>query len=384
MRVLILGGRAPVALDHARRFMAQGASAFVADSIPCRLSGLSRAVVRTCRLPPPRYALREFATELARVIAAEKIDLVLPTCEEVFYLSRVRQRLPSGCNVFVSPLEKLRELHSKLSFLELARGCGVDVPESARVEQLGEAREWANGRPVVLKPEFSRFGVHVRLYSEGIPPDAPQLSQLGPWVVQEYRSGRELCSYGVAVDGVLRAQVTYEPSYRLARSSSYYFEPASVPAIDSFVARFVSRVGYTGQIAFDWILGSDGHPCVLECNPRAISGLHLFSRWDPLPAIIAGERSSPCVTPVNPRPRMLAAIMLTEGLRAALRRGQLHRWRADWNRASDVLGETGDVRPTLGALLDIGSYGWLALRQRCSLRQAATRDIEWDGEALAG
>ena len=41
MRVLILGGRAPVALDHARRFAAQGATAFVADSIPCRLSGTS-------------------------------------------------------------------------------------------------------------------------------------------------------------------------------------------------------------------------------------------------------------------------------------------------------------------------------------------------------
>ena len=384
MRVLILGGRAPVALDHARRFAAQGATAFVADSIPCRLSGTSRAVAGTFRLPPPRYALSEFATELARVIAAEKIDLVLPTCEEVFYLSRIRQRLPSGCNVFVAPLEQLRELHSKLRFLELASGCGVDVPESARVDELNEAREWASGRPVVLKPEFSRFGVHVRIYDKGIPPDAPPLPSLGPWVVQEYRGGRELCSYGIAVDGVLRAQVTYEPSYRLARSSSYYFEPAFVPAIDRFVARFVHRIGYTGQISFDWILGRDRPPCVLECNPRAISGLHLFSRSDPLPAAIAGDGAVSCVTPINPRPRMLAAIMLTEGLRSALRRGQVHRWRTDWNRASDVLSEPNDARPILGAVFDIGSYGWLALQQRCSLRQAATRDIEWDGEALAG
>ena len=81
---------------------------------------------------------------------------------------------------------------------------------------------------------------------------------------------------------------------------------------------------------------------------------------------------------------MLAAIMLTEGLRSALRRGKIRRWRTDWNRASDVLSEPNDARPTLGAIFDIGSSGWLALQQRCSLRQAATRDIEWDGEALAG
>jgi hypothetical protein len=383
MRVLILGGRAPVALDHARRFAAQGAKVFIADSIPCRLSGLSRAVTSTFRLPPPRYALREFGTELARVIAAERIDVVLPTCEEVFYLSSIRHRLPAGCNVFVSPFEQLRQLHSKLKFLELARGCGVDTPESARVDDLNEAREWAKGRPVVLKPEFSRFGVHVRIHREGIPRASPELPPVGPWVVQAFRGGRELCSYSIAVGGALRAHVTYEPSYRLARSSSFYFEPVSVPAIELFVERFVHRIGYTGQISFDWILDAEGGISVLECNPRAISGLHLFSRSAPLPAAIAGRPGSR-VMPDNPRPRMLAAVMLTAGLPLALRKGELHRWYTDWNRASDVLSESGDARPALGAISDMGSYGWLALRQRCSLRQAATHDIEWDGEALAG
>ena len=382
MRVLILGGRAPVALDHARRFAAQGATTFIADSIPCRLSGTSRAVVGTFRLPPPRYALRAFAAELARIIGAERIDLLLPTCEEVFYLGRVRHRLPAACNVFVSSWDQLQQLHSKWTFLELAKTCGVECPVSARVHDLNEAREWAQGRPVALKPEFSRFGVHVRLYREGIPVDALPLPALGPWVVQEYRRGRELCSYGIAVDGVLRAHVAYEPRYRLASSSSYYFEPVSAPAIERCVQRLVHQSNYTGQIAFDWVVSDAGHPCVLECNPRAISGLHLFSRWDPLPAAIANADSVSVLTPVNPRPRMLAAIMLTAGLHSAIRQGQLRRWRADWRRAHDILAEAGDVRPTLGAILDLGSYAQLALHHRCTLRQAATRDIEWDGEPL--
>jgi hypothetical protein len=382
VRVLILGGRAPAALDHARRFAAQGWTTYIADSIPCKLSGLSRAVTKNFRLPPPRYALPEFARGLARLIAAERIDVVLPTCEEIFYVSRVRHRLPATCNVFVAPFEALRELHSKWIFLRLATGCGVEIPESARVAGLDEAREVAQGRPVVLKPEFSRFGVHVRIYPAGIPASAPALPARGPWIVQAYRAGRELCSYSIAVNGELQAHVAYEPSYRLARSSGYYFEPISHPPIEAFVARFVRQIGYTGQISFDWILGAGGRLTVLECNPRAISGLHLFARSDPLPGAIAGDGTS-LVIPANPQPRMLAAMMLTAGLTAALRTGDFNRWHNDWTRASDVLAEPGDVRPAFGAIADMGSYAWLALRQCRSLREAATNDIEWDGEALS-
>jgi len=111
MRVLILGGRAPVALDHARRFAAQGWTTAIADSAPCRLSAWSNAVDSVIPLPPPRTALTAFAAQLGRAISAQRIDLVLPTCEEVFYVSRIRAQLPAGCTVFAAPFEQVRELH---------------------------------------------------------------------------------------------------------------------------------------------------------------------------------------------------------------------------------------------------------------------------------
>ena len=66
---------------------------------------------------------------------------------------------------------------------------GMPVPDSVRVHTLAEARAWAGGRGVVLKPEFSRFGVNVRLYPNGIPKDAPELASLGEWVVQAFVAG---------------------------------------------------------------------------------------------------------------------------------------------------------------------------------------------------
>lgn len=381
MRVLILGGRAPVALDHARRFAAHGWTPIIADSAACRLSAWSGSVHGVVRLPQPRQALALFGKHLARVIADEHIDLVLPTCEEVFYVSRVRGQLPESCEVFAAPFEQLKQLHSKWTFLALARDCGATVPDSACVPELAAAREWAAGRPVVLKPEFSRFGVHVRLYPDGIPDAAPTLPVVGPWVVQSFKSGRELCSYGIAREGRLMAHVAYEPSYRIAHSSSYFFEPVCSTRIETFVENFVARAGFTGQISFDWILGEDGELSVLECNPRAISGLHLFDVHAALPAAIYGGPTTR-LEPQNARPRMIASVMLAVGLPDALRRGDLRRWWADWSRAADVLAVPGDRRPAIGACADLLSHAGTALRNGCSIRAATTHDIEWDGEPL--
>jgi NAD(P)-dependent dehydrogenase (short-subunit alcohol dehydrogenase family) len=60
--VLILGGRAPVALDHARRFAHQGWTVWVADSIPCQISGASRAVSATLRVASPRHERDSWTT----------------------------------------------------------------------------------------------------------------------------------------------------------------------------------------------------------------------------------------------------------------------------------------------------------------------------------
>lgn len=377
--VLILGGRAPAALDHARRFAAQGWRVTVADSVSCRAAGWSRAVAATARLAPPRHAPAQFVADLNAVIARERIDLVVPTCEEVFFLARHRAALPAACRVLADDFGKLRALHSKWDFTALA---GAQAPASALVGSIDEARAWAAGRPLVLKPEFSRFGVHVRLYPDGMPAAAPALPALGRWVAQAYCAGVELCSYSVADRGRLVAHALYRPQYRLRRSSSYYFAPHDNPQVAHFVADLVRRLDFTGQISFDWIDGGDGTLRVLECNPRATSGLHLFGLGDALPAALAGAASG-CVTPSAPSPRMLGAVMHSAGLLQAAGSGALRQWRADAARATDVLAAPGDRLPLAGALVDLAWFARTALRRRCTLREAATRDIEWDGEELA-
>jgi hypothetical protein len=379
--VLILGGRAPVALDHARRFKRLGWAVRIADSIPCRLSGWSNSVVETILIAPPRYAPHKFAEDLSRIISQHAIDLVVPTCEEVFYLSRYRHLLPKQVRIVVDNFETLRSLHSKWQFLKLARDCGANVPQSYRVNTIAEARDCSRGLPFVLKPEFSRFGVHVRLYPEGVPKDAAKLEIAAPWVAQRFHAGKEYCSYSIADAGRLLSHVMYQPSYRIHRSSSYYFEPHQSKIVESFVANFVCKMNFTGQISFDWIEGDDGSMTVLECNPRAISGLHLFAADDDVPSALTGQRDD-CIVPSHQTPGMIAAIMLTAGLRSAVANLSFNQWRCDYQRANDVISCAGDRKALLGAVMDLGSYSRIAITQRCNLREASTRDIEWDGEEL--
>lgn len=381
-RVLVLGGRAPAALDHARRFHRQGWEVLLADSISCRLSGWSHAVSATVTLPSPRYAPAGFVAALDKAILRHAIDLVVPTCEEVFYLARYRDRLPRGVRVLADRFDTLRTLHSKWKFVGVAEGCGAVVPESRRVASLAEARAWAGSMPLVLKPEYSRFGVHVRLYPDGLPARAPELPVAGAWVAQRYQRGRELCSYAIADRGRLLAHAVYRPRYRVRRSSSYYFDPCQSPRIRAFVAAFVARMEFTGQVSFDWIEREDGEVAVIECNPRATSGLHLFDAADALPAALAGEVDH-CIEPVRPQAAMIAGLMVSAGLCQALSTASVGRWWRDYRRARDVITVAGDRLPLAGALRDLGAYAGLALRQGCNLRQAATRDIEWDGECLA-
>lgn len=79
---------------------------------------------------------------------------------------------------------------------------------------------------------------------------------------------------------------------------------------------------------------------------------------------------------------MLGPMMLTAGLASAVRGRRLQQWRRDYDAARCVLLAPGDARPLAGAVADLAAYAGLAIAQQRSLREAATQDIEWDGQPL--
>lgn len=171
LRILITGGRAPVALEWCRLLHAAGHEVYVAESFPQPLCRYSNTVQRCYSVPAPRQQPGAFLSELERIVCQEQIDLLLPTCEEIFHIADGLESLSKHVRVISPMLTQLHRLHHKGAFIELVRAAGLLVPDTVLLENEQQWRQtqlqaWQDGRPIVLKPAYSRFASQVWLPPE--------------------------------------------------------------------------------------------------------------------------------------------------------------------------------------------------------------------------
>lgn len=379
MRVLILGARAPAALEWARAFRQAGWRVSVADSLVMPLTRFSNSVDTFIPLPAPRQAPTAWADALARTITDQAIDLLLPTCEESFYLANYLPKLKALCRIAVMNFATLRQLHHKGEFATLTQGWPVTTPPTEMLSSIEQLERFSTtSTDWVFKPAFSRFAAYLL-----IRPSAEQLRQIRPtpeqpWIAQRFVAGQEHCSYSLLHEGRMTAHACYQPRYRVGQGAGIYFEPSDPVPIRNFVRHFGQATGYTGQVGFDFIEQPNGQFHVLECNPRATSGIHLFhDQPHGLVNALLGSGSG-VLTPTQ-APRMVALAML---LFAASRHGLSPTFWHDFLRAKDVIVKLGDLGPLFAQLPGVAEIAGKALQLRCSLLAATTADIEWDGQEI--
>ncbi len=377
--VLLTGGRAPATLALARLLHRAGQRVLVAESLRWPLCRFSRAVARAFRVPPPRFAPDPFADALEEIVRAERVDLLIPTCEETLYVARARERLRNRCVVFCSDFETVRRLHDKHAFNQRARALGLDAPPTARVSSPEEAaRRIALGERIVLKPVYSRFGNRTVV----LPRDPKAVEKLPiapdrPWVAQAYVAGREVCSYSVAHGGRITAHAAYRPLVRLETGSAVAFERVDHPAARDWVRRFAEAERLTGQFGFDFVEDDAGVVWALECNPRLTSGVHLFAPGDGLGRALL-DPNAPPAAPTTP-----AAYLWLPSRLQLLTNDRLFEKSALWpalrRHGRNVLRCADDPWPARLQWLPILVLLGRALRQRTDLISASTADIEWNG-----
>ena len=377
-RVLVTGARAPIAPDLARSFEAAGWAADLADSIrpwSVRLSGRP-----LYRLAPPRFAFDAFARDLAALVARLDPALIVPTCEEVFYVAAAAERGGFAERVFAPPPALLARLHSKVEFAALAQACGVPAPETRRVTSPDGLACWAaQSDALVFKPEFSRFASHTLVRPTPGAVEVLRPTADAPWAVQDFVAGEEVCVWSAARGGAVVAFAAYRPLWRVGRSSSFYFEADRDPALLAMAQAIARGTGATGQLSFDVIRRPDGSVVPIECNPRGVSGLHLFDADPALARAIAGE--GPLAMPVADA-RHLGPAMALIGAPQALLGGRLGDFRRDLARSRDVMTLSGERGAGLGALLDAGRFTMVGLSRGRSASGQSTDDIEWNGEPI--
>lgn len=382
-RVLVTGARAAAALDLARDFDAAGWEVHLADSRHVRTARWSRVPARHHRYPAPRAQGSAFRQRIAELVERHGIELVVPVCEEVFHLAAPSLHRTLNDRLFAPDIATLRTLHDKLSFAHACRQWGLPVPESHPIDgtdALGRfaaiSHEW------VFKPRFSRFGDRAL-----VAPEPRALHRIEPtqqigWMAQRYVRGEEACFHAIAHRGRLVAFAAYRSDWRLGGGASYAFEPlpqkrsGTLRAIADAIA---NQTELHGQFACDVIFDELGAPFLLECNPRATSGVHLLAGDGDLARSIGDA----IAMPDRPhRMAYLAPAMWLFGLPRSFRGAQFASWRTVLAEGHDAISRPGDRVPIAGALADAAGFFLTGLRHNVSTNEATTFDIEWNGEDM--
>jgi biotin carboxylase len=158
-RVLVTDAGRGSAIAVIRSLGRRGIEVVAADHDP-RSPGLrSRFAVERLVYPDPRRDPVRTVGALRSAAVRLRADLVIPVSDDVLLpLSRARARFDGVAALAIPDPVALECVTDKRATLELARGAGVPVPESALVRTVEEALEAAPalGWPVVVKPVSSR------------------------------------------------------------------------------------------------------------------------------------------------------------------------------------------------------------------------------------
>jgi hypothetical protein len=370
--ILLTLGRLPKGLELARGLHAAGHRVLVADPFGWHLSKPSRAVARSIQVPAPALAQDAYLDALAAIARDEAVDLIIPVSEEVMHVSLLTGLLPAQTQLFCPPHDQLLTLHDKYAFAREAKRAGLTAPETF----LGDdqrAPELATRSGTVAKARFgcSGAGLHFLRAGEAL---APQL-RTSDWVIQQQIKGREVGTLSFCRDGEVLAHVVYR-GLILSGTVAVAFERIEVSAVDDWVREFVGATGYSGFIAFDFILDEAGAPWPLECNPRLTSGVHFMDPAD-LATVVTGGALGHAVR-IKPQTRFqeghTALTMAYAQIFKPQRFGSMLKTIAS---ARDVLWSSKD--PWVFPLMTPMSWPILkqVLLQGRSFGEAATLDIEW-------
>jgi hypothetical protein len=381
-RIVVTGARAAAALDIARDFAGAGYEVHMADCSPARISRWSRRVAKVHSYPSPVSDPGGFETEILRLRDTLAPILIVPTCEEIFHLARPMLAERLGTCLFAPPLATLAILHDKYAFADACARNGLPVPETHRLAAPADVDSYAEQSATwVFKPCFSRFGAETM-----ISPRPDQLRAIAPipkrpWVAQRRIAGREISFYAIARNGKLAAFAAYGAGWRLGGGAGISFdpiEPGLETGIEALAVRIAEAFRITGQFACDLIVDAAGEFWLIECNPRATSGVHLLGGGGALAQAMLGARTG--LVRSSRESRHLLPALLTYGLATAVGQGRLGEWVAQLRRGSDVAGAPGDRGPALGALVDGLGFMLSGALKGTGATAATTADIEWNGD----
>jgi glutathione synthase/RimK-type ligase-like ATP-grasp enzyme len=362
MKVLITCARAPVSIEWILIFQKANYQIVLTDSLAFPITKYCKNVTFV-QTASPRFNFVLYKKQMLDLI--KSVDLVIPNCEDIFYLTQIRDDISNQVKLFMPEDRLLFALHNKYTVSQYLNQY-VRFPKTNIIYN---KQDICIDNNTILKPVFSRFGKHVvrDINIESI--ENLEISKEYPWVQQEKIVGEPICNYALLENGKVIAHSAYKPRYLLNGAAATYFESYYDDRLEQFIQQFALDTDYVGQVAFDFI--DDGNELyVLECNPRATSGLHLMRNFL---SVKEGEfiyhNNSNKISY-----RIGMTLYIFFGLKA-LFKGDFFKLSSDYKYADDVLSPL----PWYAQPLSLMGMILRAISFKKDITTASTFDIEYDG-----
>lgn len=369
--ILLTGGRAPATLALARVLHEAGHRLVLVESVNWSLSQFSKVIDCTYPIPAPRQDFQGFLDTLLNIVQSEKIDVVIPTCEETFWVAKAKLVLNEFCSVFCEYLPELDVLHHKWNFVQHCSEMGLLVPFTQLLTQPISDELQRMARIKVFKPVYSRFGTQTLIRPTSAEAAQLPISPQSPWIVQDFVEGRLLCTWSVAHQGKITAHTAYYNDFQ-ADHAAVAFDSVIHTKAQLFAQTLIESTHFTGFMGLDFVEMNDGSLYALECNPRLTSGIHLFEdQSHQLSEAILNVHSS--FVTGHGDTKMLAIPMLKYA------RKQADFWQT-FRHSDDVIWRMNDPMPAFSQLFSYLEFRRIAKKNKVSLIEATTFDIEWNGE----
>ncbi|MEM8728114.1 MAG: ATP-grasp domain-containing protein [Chlamydiota bacterium] len=266
------------------------------------------------------------------------------------------------------------ELHNKWRFNKKIEALGFDAPKSYLIRSEEELKQLPLSPPYILKPSYSRAALCIRKVTS-TSPTLLKIDPKNPLVAQEWLHGKKFCSYSIAHHGKLASHTVYPVDISIEGNACLNFEAITHKNIQSWIASFVEKENFTGQIAFDFIETENRKLYAIECNPRGTSGIHLFQQKDSLPDAFFNTQSS-LVYPEIGYSKKLGWGMILYGWKTT----HFSKFIKKLITVEDVIFSRNDLKPFFHQPILFFVYLFRSLKIRASLPAMFTFDIDWNGQ----
>lgn len=379
-RILVTSTRSVATLDLIRLLAKAGYLVFAAETFSSAIANKSNYLQSFDIISAPKDNEKLYIQDLLSIIKHRRIDLLIPTCEEIFYIAKYRNLLTPHCDVFCSTFDLLTKFHNKWEFSQLVHNdINVASPPTFLITDSSSLQKYIScSEGLVFKPVYSRFADKTLIC-----PAPNSLKKIdfskGPWIAQTFIKGQEICAYNIAHNGNLSLHGCYKNKYRAGKGAGVYFHAVQNERILTFVRHFVAQYQFHGQISFDFIIDAKGKIFVIECNPRLTSGLHLFREQDETVHYILNHKNH-LISATSQKSYMLSLPLIMYGLVAVIKkRVEFKIFLKDLRHATCVTYDPEDRQPFYQQLQCLFTFFYRSIKNKISILEATTYDIEWNG-----